>query len=127
MLCMSSTDTLEAEASAADVQYTFEGDVAIDGIDNVGTDPLMPASGTIALMAAEIWPAMGIDSPATTMGASTRLMFYNPDESTLPGIQIKLYKNGSTFAITTFLIPPGGSATFDGIEPRVFNKQGTRQ
>jgi hypothetical protein len=118
MICLGATDTIYALASASGVQYTFDQDVPAAGADVFGTGPqgALPTGS-----AASIFAALG----AGITGVA-RIMMVNTGSGT-PGTTITLYKNGATYAITTFLIPPGGSATFDGIEPRVFNSAGTRQ
>lgn len=118
MLCMGPADTIFGLAGATGVQFTFDQDVPAGGADVFGTGP----QGSVPTgAAASIFPALG-----GSLTGVARIMFFNSGGG-MPGTQVTLYKNGSTVAITTFLIPPGGSATFDGIEPRVFNAGGTRQ
>lgn len=115
MLPLSATDTIQAGAGAAGMTYIWDEDQVVAGVHTFNPTPV---NGSIATPGpAVIWSAFG-------QQVLLRFRCYN---SGAGSTQVTLYRNGSTDVETTFNVPAGGTATWDGIEPRVFNAAGTRQ
>lgn len=113
MFTLNATDVINAETEVDDeVNFAFDGDNILAGIDYFGGLP----RGTISAAIGPIWPAK--------LGNSVvRVLFMNRGVAERV---VSLFKNGLTDAdkITTFKIPAGGSAIFNGGSLHVYAANG---